>query len=200
MKGAEGPAKRPPEFPAKPRAVVGRVMSEVEEDQSGRMQPASEAFEDVFQEHYEAMVRSLAFACGDREVAADCVQDAFVRAYVRWRRIARYDDPVAWIRRVALNRIRDHFRKAERGSRAVDRLAAEPRPVVDAPDDREVPVRELLARLPQQQRIAAALFYMEQLPVREVAKSMGLSEGAVKYHLHAARRALRRAVEARADG
>ena len=32
-------------------------------------------FDDVFRDHYEAMVRSLAVACGDREVAADAVQD-----------------------------------------------------------------------------------------------------------------------------
>ena len=56
----------------------------------------------------------------------------------------------------------------------------------------EVPgdVDALLAQLPQQQRIAAALFYVEDLSVREVATSMKLSEGAVKYHLHAARTAL----------
>jgi DNA-directed RNA polymerase specialized sigma24 family protein len=36
--------------------------------------------------------------------------------------------------------------------------------------------------------------------VREVAASMGVSEGAVKYHLHAARRRLRDALEATADG
>ena len=41
------------------------------------------------------------------------------------------------------------------------------------------------ARLPRQQQIAVSLFYVEQLSVREIATSMKLSEGAVKYHLHA---------------
>jgi len=35
------------------------------------------------------------------------------------------------------------------------------------------------------------LFYVEELSVREVAVAMDLSEGAVKYHLHAGRGALR---------
>ena len=42
-------------------------------------------------------------------VAEDAVQDAFERAFVHWRRIARYDDPAGWIRHVALNRLRDHL-------------------------------------------------------------------------------------------
>jgi DNA-directed RNA polymerase specialized sigma24 family protein len=51
-------------------------------------------------------------------------------------------------------------------------------------------------RLPPQQQIAVSLFYVEQLSVREIAVSMKLSEGAVKYHLHAGRTALRGWIEA----
>jgi RNA polymerase sigma-70 factor (ECF subfamily) len=167
--------------------------------QDGREGHGPADFDTTFREHYEPMVRSLAVACGDREVAADAVQDAYTRAFVRWRRIARYDDPAGWIRHVALNRLRDHFRRAERGRRAVDRLGGQTPRTVDAPDlPREaVPgLAEALAALPKQQRIAASLFYVEQLSVLEVATSMGLSEGAVKYHLHAARASLRETVEA----
>jgi len=81
-----------------------------------------DAFEKLFGATFEPMVRSLALACGDREVAADAVQDAFIRASARWGRISGYDDPAGWIRHVALNRLRDHFRRAERGRRAVERL------------------------------------------------------------------------------
>jgi RNA polymerase sigma-70 factor (ECF subfamily) len=124
-----------------------------------------------------------------------------VRAYTRWRRLRRYDDPVAWVRRVALNRIRDHFRRTARGRVALARLAARSEPVPPPPDPQPGPTAAgLLAGLPEQQRTAAALFYVEQLSVREVAASMGVSEGAVKYHLHAARRRLRDALEATADG
>ena len=148
-------------------------------------------FDETFREHYSAMVQSLAAACGDREAAADAVQDAYTRAYVRWRRISRYDDPAGWIRHVALNRLRDHFRHEERGARARRRLegrAVAPVGPPGLPDDDLVAA---LARLPRQQRVAVALFYVEQLSVREVAAAMDLSEGAVKYHLHAGRGALR---------
>jgi len=156
-------------------------------------------FDTTFREQYEPMVRSLSVACGDREVAADAVQDAFTRAFVRWRKISRYDNPAGWIRHVALNRLRDHFRHSERGRRAVERLGGQTDHVVDGPEPpTEAPdaLAGAVAELPKQQRIAVALYYVEQLSVLEVADSMGLSEGAVKYHLHAARTSLREVVEA----
>jgi DNA-directed RNA polymerase specialized sigma24 family protein len=53
----------------------------------------------------------------------------------------------------------------------------------------------LIVRLPTQQRIAVSLHYIEQLSVREIAGSMKLSDGAVKYHLHAGRASLREWLE-----
>jgi RNA polymerase sigma-70 factor (ECF subfamily) len=156
-------------------------------------------FDTTFREQYEPMVRSLSVACGDREAAADAVQDAFTRAFVRWRKISRYDDPAGWVRHVALNRLRDNFRRSERGRRAVERLGGQTDHVVDGPEPpAEAPdaLAGAVAALPKQQRIAVALYYVEQLSVLEVADSMGLSEGAVKYHLHAARTSLREVVEA----
>lgn len=158
--------------------------------------PSPSSFEETFRVHFGPMVRALTVAGGDREVAADCVQDAFTRAYTRWRRISRYDDPPGWIRHVALNRMRDHFRRQARRDRAVERLATLDETVVEAPP---VPseLAAVLATLPPQQRIAAALFYVEELSVRECAAAMELSEGAVKYHLHAAREHLRDTLETR---
>jgi RNA polymerase sigma-70 factor (ECF subfamily) len=152
-------------------------------------------FDETFRDHYERLVRSLAVACGDREAAADAVEDGFTRAFARWRRISRYEDPVGWVRHVALNRLRDHFRRAERGRTAVDRLSGQTTqsmPGPEAPDD----LLDELATLPRQQRIAVALYYVDELSVREIADAMGLSEGAVKYHLHAGRATLRERLEA----
>ena len=152
-------------------------------------------FDATFRAHYSPMVRALTAACGDREVAADAVQDAFTRAYARWRRISRYDDPAGWVRHVAVNRIRDHFRKAERGRRAVDRLGSQTTHTVPGPEPAG-DVTPLLGSLPTQQRTAMALFYVEQCSVREIAQAMAISEGAVKYHLHAGRSTLKGLVEA----
>jgi RNA polymerase sigma-70 factor (ECF subfamily) len=151
-------------------------------------------FDDTFRRCFRPMVRALAVASGDRGVAEDCVQDAFIRAYVRWHRVARLEDPVGWIRHVALNRMRDHFRKVERGGRAFARLRSQENAIADAPAEPNE-LASLLDRLPVQQRVAAALYYVEDLSVSEIADAMDLSEGAVKYHLHAARSTLRGALE-----
>jgi RNA polymerase sigma factor (sigma-70 family) len=52
-------------------------------------------------------------------------------------------------------------------------------------------VGALLAELPRQQRLAMALFYVEGLSVAEVAETLTLSEGAVRFHLHQGRNRLR---------
>ena len=153
-------------------------------------------FDETFREHYWPMVRSLSVACGDREAAADAVQDAFTRAYARWRRISRYESPAGWIRHVALNRLRNHFRHEQRGVKARARLAGDTATTVDAPDLPDDALRAAVRRLPPQQQIAVSLYYVEQLSVKEIAASMKLSDGAVKYHLHAGRAALRAWIEA----
>jgi DNA-directed RNA polymerase specialized sigma24 family protein len=84
---------------------------------NGEAAPGPANFDDTFRRWYGPMVRTLSVASGDRDVAADCVQDAFERAYVRWGRVSRLEDPVGWVRHVAVNRMRDHFRRSERGRR-----------------------------------------------------------------------------------
>lgn len=149
--------------------------------------------ESLFRAHHGRLVRALTLACGDEQRAADAVQHAFVKAHLRWRSIMSYDDPVGWIRRVAINRLRDEHRSDVRKRRAVERLAAEPatthgEPKVDG-------VAAMLAGLPKQQRLVLALFYVEDLSVDAVAATLGISSGAVKFHLHRGRNALRGTVQ-----
>ena len=54
----------------------------------------------------------------------------------------------------------------------------------------------MLAALPRQQRLSVALFYVDGLSVAEVASTLGISEGAVKFHLHEGRAKLRGSVDA----
>src|SRR5689334_17298984 len=83
-------------------------------------------FDALFLAGYPRLVRTVAFACGDADVAADCVADAFERAFVRWRKVQRLDDPLGWVRRVALNRATDVHRRGIRGRLAVARLGRRP--------------------------------------------------------------------------
>ena len=150
-------------------------------------------FEQFFLNNYDRLVRSLTAITGDRETARDCVQEGYLKAASRWRKVRRLDDPASWVRRVAINRSRDLHRSAER--RRKRELLVEDVGVAGADPSDEVGgklrVDELLDCLPKQQRAAAALFYVDDLSVSEVADLLGLSTGAVKFHLNKARATLR---------
>lgn len=175
--------------PAAFRGVIGELSGIVMQEISAR----PKSVEDLFRMSYSPLLRTLTVvALGDSEAAADALQDAFVRAHVRWSRISRYDNPTAWVRRVALNRLSNHFRKIERGRRAQQRLggqdAIEPTlPEIDL-------VREFKS-LPDRQRTAAALYYIDGFSVNEIADAMGIAAGTAKRHLYRAREALRVTME-----
>ena len=150
-----------------------------------------ESPEVLFRACYAELVRALAFAWGgDVDAAADAVQDAFAELLVHWRRVSTYDEPAAWVRRVAINRLRSRRRVILRRASVLVRLA----PGHEAHEPPPSPPDELTARLrtlPERQRTAVALHYVGGLTVVEVAEAMGISSGAVHRHLFRARAALR---------
>ena len=150
-------------------------------------------FDALFAAHYARLVRALTLVAGDQEVAADAVQEAFVKAHLKWRKIGRYDDPIGWVRRVAINQIHDAHRRRERKNRALRRLASQETTVAQPVEPDEF--GRLLAALPTQQRAATALFYVDGLSIAEIAAALDIAEGSVKSHLHDARRRLKPLLE-----
>ncbi len=146
-------------------------------------------FDALFAGHYERLVRALTVVAGDRETAADAVQEAFVKAHLRWRKVSSYDDPIGWVRRVAINRLHDEHRRTARKRRALDRLRGRAAEAVPPPEIDEF--GGMLAQLPRQQRLTTALFYVDGLTIAEIAAALEIAEGSVKSHLHDARRKLR---------
>ncbi len=156
-------------------------------------------FDRFFCQHYPGVVRSLTVITGNAEVAADCTQEAFIRAYARWGRVRRYASPTAWVRRVAINLANDSFRSDARRRRREDRFESGQPHVAAAAStavDDDLALGAMLDSLTPQQRSVAALFYVEDLPILEIARTLDLSEGAVKFHLHQARAALRVSIDA----
>lgn len=146
--------------------------------------------DDVFRASYAPLVRALTVAYGPE--AADAVQEAYAQAHVRWRKIRSYDDPVAWIRRVSVNRLLNESRNRKRRRSHHLSAAAD----LDGPTSDRVAMAAALGALPLQQRVAVTLHYIADLSVAEVAEVMSLSPGTVKSHLHHARAALRTMLEA----
>jgi RNA polymerase sigma-70 factor (ECF subfamily) len=150
--------------------------------------------EALFRQSYRSIVQALALAGGDLAAAEDATQEAFAQAWVRWSRISRYDNPGAWVRRVAINRLRNAHRSRIRGEAAIQRMmvgVSTPLPQTEAEPDLIVG----LQRLPHRQRLCAVLFYVDGLSTAEVAEAMAISQGSVSQHLNRARTALRAYLE-----
>lgn len=151
---------------------------------------AQARFDALFRAHQPRLVRALTLVAGDGELAADAVQEAFTKAHLRWRRVSRYDDPIGWVRRVAINRLRDEHRRTRRKRAAVERLGSHP----VGYDETALPdhdLRRRIAALPRQQRLCLVLHHLEDLSVAQVAETLGVAEGTVKSNLSDARAALR---------
>ena len=150
--------------------------------------------EDVYEHDHDRLVQALTVVSGDRETAADAVQEAFVRLVRDWGRVAAYEDPAAWVRRVALNLIQDHRRAIWSQARLLLRIEQSP----DVSEEIRSFDPELWQRvriLPAKQRTAVALRYVGDLTLREVAEAMHVSEGTVDQHLRRALRAVRETLE-----
>jgi RNA polymerase sigma-70 factor, ECF subfamily len=141
----------------------------------------------LFEAEFPRLVRALGVAF-DPESAADAVQEAFIAADRRWRRISRYDDPVGWIRRVAINRLRNGERNRRRRREILDTVVAVPDEDLTA---ELLDLRAAVAALPERARLVVCLHYLAALPVAEVAALLEISDGTVKSTLHEARKRLR---------
>lgn len=154
---------------------------------------AADDFEAFFRAEYARMVAVLAVVSGRREDAADAVQAAFAEAHLRWDQVRGFDDPAAWVRRVARNRVIDEVRRSARHDR-LHRLL--PRHGdVGPPEASEL--TDAIRSLPDGQRVAVALHYFDDLPIAEVADLLGVATGTVKSQLAAARRRLARTKQLR---
>jgi RNA polymerase sigma-70 factor (ECF subfamily) len=155
---------------------------------SGSVVKASAAgFDELYQAHYADLVAMLHAFTGDLGEAQDLAQEAFCRAWQRWSALAAYDNPVAWIRRVALNLASSRWRRLRVADRHLrrERLAVVP-PL--HPD--HVALVAALRRLPADQRRALVLHHVMDLPVAEVAHELGVAVGTVKSWLHRGRTAM----------
>ena len=156
------------------------------------------SFDELYAAHYGNLTVQLYLYFGDLHAAQDVVQEAFCRAYARWRTVSRYDDPVAWVRRVAWNLALSRWRRSRTALRYL-RGQRRAEPQVPGPGPERVAVIAALAALPEQQRRAVVLHYIADLSVPEIAEREGVPEGTVKSWLHRARISLAAELETTDD-
>ncbi|MEW1637771.1 RNA polymerase sigma factor SigM [Streptomyces sp. NPDC093801] len=148
-----------------------------------------EAFGELVRRHRDRLWAVALRTLGDREEAADAVQDALVSAY-RAAHTFRGDSAVTtWLHRITVNACLDRARRAASRRTAplddTDRLERllEPHESAEAPAERQDLHRQLLAALatlPADQRAALVLVDMQGYPVAEAAAVLDVPVGTVK--------------------
>jgi RNA polymerase sigma-70 factor (ECF subfamily) len=136
---------------------------------------------------YARLVGLIGAITGSRHEAEEAVQDAFVRLMGQWPKVSRYDDPEAWLRKVALGTVSNRRRKARNGLRAALRLG--PVPDVAGPTGDAVDLDRALAALPRAQRTVIVLQHLG-FGVEQIAAELGVPAGTVKSRLSRARAVL----------
>jgi RNA polymerase sigma-70 factor, ECF subfamily len=134
---------------------------------------------------YPRLVGALSILCGSRAAAEDAVQEALARAWERDERGQRIESVEAWVTKVAMNLARSRWRRMRVERRHTESIAPIAEPSGDVID-----LRRALDALPRRQRESTVLRYYLDLDVREIAETLGVSEGTVKTSLHRARRTL----------
>ncbi|WCD87497.1 ECF RNA polymerase sigma factor SigM [Streptomyces xanthophaeus] len=148
-----------------------------------------DAFGELVRRHRDRLWAVALRTLGDREEAADAVQDALVSAYRAAHTFRGESAVTTWLHRITVNACLDRARKAASRRTAplddTDRLERllEPHESAEAPAERQDLHRELLAALstlPQEQRAALVLVDMQGYPVAEAARILDVPTGTVK--------------------
>ncbi|GAA0563481.1 hypothetical protein GCM10010172_53550 [Paractinoplanes ferrugineus] len=126
---------------------------------------------------------------GDREEAADAVQDALLNAHRNAAKFRGDSAVTTWLHRIVVNACLDRIRRRQAhptvplpdGNRTDEDRPSAPEPAAPVEDhDTRLVVRQALADLPAEQRAAIVLVDIQGYPVAEAAEILGVAEGTIK--------------------
>ena len=145
------------------------------------MSEEPEGFAQFVEARARALQRMAWLLTGDHGLAEDLVQTALVRAWPKWERINRRDDPEVYVRRIMINTWATWARRKWRGEQASDSMP-------DAPAEADIAaevavrmaVRGALASLTVQQRAVLVLRVFDDLSEAQVAQVLDCAVGTVK--------------------
>lgn len=136
---------------------------------------------ELYSRHAAEAIRLAYMLTGDRQLAEDLVQDAFVKLAGH---LTHLRDPGAfdsYLRRTVVNLANSHFRRKRVERAHLKRSAAEPLRSAEAPDmGRRDELWTRLQSLPVRQRTAIVLRIYEDLPEYRVAEILGCRPGTVR--------------------
>jgi RNA polymerase sigma-70 factor (ECF subfamily) len=158
-----------------------------------------EAFAELYEAYFDKIYRYIALKIGDRIEAEDMTQQVFLKALKSLPGYKCQEAPFsAWLYRIAHNQAVDHFRKSSRQQSCElteEMTPSDPREDPERQAELKIGIEQLVAAtryLTKAQRDVISLRFSSDLPIAEVARIMGKSEGAVKALQHSAVAALKK--------
>lgn len=148
-------------------------------------------FTRVVESHWTAVYRMIHQLTGNRHDADDLTQETFARALAAWHSFAAGTNVRAWLLRIASNLFLDEHRKRRR--RGVQSLECEVAGFEPSPDstletrEQAALARAVLEKLSETTRLVFHLRVSEELPYREIAAMIGVTEEAARWHMRHAR-------------
>ncbi|MBN1375251.1 MAG: sigma-70 family RNA polymerase sigma factor [Dehalococcoidia bacterium] len=143
------------------------------------------AFTHIYDLHFDKIYRYIYVKVHSQTEAEDLTQDVFIKAYegignYKWR-----DLPfTAWLFKIAHNRVIDYIRKSSKEKRAsldeAGGIASDDPAYITEHNYEIYQLKIALQQLPEAQREVAALRFISELSIAEVAKTLGKSEGTIK--------------------
>lgn len=167
--------------------AVGRPQAKVSEGfpsderllvEAAQKDPAK--FGDLYEIHFERVYAFIARRVRDRDTAEDLTSDVFHNALANMRKYEWRGAPfAAWLIRIALNAVADQAKRATRAASTANTPEPGAAPDMEGIENRARLFR-LVGELPVDQRRVILERFVEQKSIREIARQLGKTEGAVK--------------------
>src|SRR5258707_6420513 len=186
-----------------PGAFAGSLMNSSADLVARACEGDQEAFRLIFERSSRPLISFVYDQVGDRELAEELTQEAFVRAYRSLRTLREETKLSTWLFGIAKNVARESLRARQRTNRHVD---LDDKLVLNLSDRGPVPVKQLLnkelnqaiqnslALLDEDKRLVFTLKVFQQCSYEEIADITGFSIPKLKTDLHRARSEMRKRI------
>lgn len=170
-----------------------------------------EAISELYWYSSSELLRVVKVMVKDDDTVNDILQDTYIKAFARLDQLQNPERLIPWLKVIANNTAKDWLKKKKpilfsemSNQEGMDGLSfVETRESTDidvnpemAADEKEVQrlVMEILDQLPEDQRMVVGMFYYEEMPVKDIAETLGVSENTVKSRLVYARKKVKEQV------
>lgn len=170
-----------------------------------------EALTEIYKISSPAVYKTIRVLIKDEDTVYDILQDTYVKAFTRLNQLQNPDKLIPWLKMIANNLAKDWLKKSKPvfftdiyGGEELEDIPFEesiedvrselnPEMAMDQQEAKRL-VMEILDHLPEDQRVVIGMFYYEEMSVKDIAQTLGVSENTVKSRLSYGRRKIKEQV------